>query len=138
MTAMRHRIASLLLATAITLLAACFAHAQTPSGLWQGIALDVRANAPPETYPVRIRVEGEEVRVDYPTLACGGRLDRLRVVGDFVEYRERLTYGLDKCIDGGRVALRPQGGRLLWYWTGEETSEPDVAASAVLVRVPTN
>ena len=135
---MRHPPARLLLAATAALVAACSAHAQTPSGQWQGLALDVRADAPPETYPVRIRVEGEDVRVDYPTLACGGRLDRLGAIGDVVEYRERLTYGLDKCLDGGRVALRPQGGKLLWYWTGAETSEPDVAASAVLGRAPTS
>ncbi|MCC7272261.1 MAG: hypothetical protein IT561_06295, partial [Alphaproteobacteria bacterium] len=45
------------------------------------------------------------------------------------------TQGVGACVDNGTVGLRTKSGKLLWYWTGEDTNQPEGAASAVLFRV---
>ena len=72
--------------------------------------------------------------VSYPSLNCGGPLTRVGAGRGGVVYREIITSGLDTCISGGTVTLVPVNGNLFWYWTGENSDDPEVNASAVLTR----
>ncbi len=56
--------------------------------------------------------------IDYPDLKCGGTLTYIKTEGVYSFYRERITQGKEKCIDGGTVRLKKHGGKLEWYWYG--------------------
>ena len=71
-------------------------------------------------YETRIDLNGTKGRIDYPTLNCGGSLEHVRDDRDTSIFVEHLTYGRDKCIDGGRVAVRSHTNFVTWSWTYEE------------------
>ena len=128
----------------VLLLVACWAIgapglpalAQKAGGTWRGQVLQPDPDGRTEVYPVRMTINDSGGTIDYPTLSCGGTLTRLRAIGDVVEYREKLTYGVDRCIDNGTVGVRIKGRLLLWHWTGEAGGYPDEGASAVLTEAP--
>lgn len=91
-------------------------------------------------YPARISLgrDGPPGTVlgtsDYPTLPCGGELTlRERLPGGGVVLREQLTYGTDRCIDGGTVTLTRVDGRdaITYSWT---RAPADGRSSGVLAR----
>lgn len=47
--------------------------------------------------------------VDYPSFSCGGSLTFAEERNGSFYYTERITYGKDKCIDGGKVEVLPSG-----------------------------
>jgi hypothetical protein len=49
------------------------------------------------------------------------------------EYHESITYGQDKCIDGGNITVRFFKGNLSWIWVGQADGQP-YNAVAVLKR----
>lgn len=62
-------------------------------------------------------------RVSYPTLNCGGDMTFLGTQGGKAYFRETLTYGLENCVDGGKIELTRQGSGLKYrYWNpGHDT-----------------
>jgi hypothetical protein len=64
---------------------------------------------------------GSVGNIGYPSLGCGGNLDFIRTDGTSFWYRERLSYGKNKCIDGGTIQMRahPLGDTTSWVWTWE-------------------
>lgn len=93
-------------------------HAQ-PAGLcgsWRG---DVAQQNPPASYPVEMQLYGHDGNTTYPSVGCGGRLKFLRSDGAGYWYREHISYGGDKCSDGGIIEMRPQpsGNHTSWNWT---------------------
>ncbi|HJQ55916.1 MAG TPA: hypothetical protein VJ890_03365 [Vineibacter sp.] len=128
------RCASLALAV---ILVAVPAPAQEPlSGNWSGLGLEVSGNSETQIYPIDVRLDASGGgAIDYPDLGCGGSLTPLRTVGGVREFRETLSYGIDNCVDGGTVGLFPKDDRLIFYWTGEGTAQPDSVVSAVLRAV---
>lgn len=128
----------------VLLLAACAvigatglpALAQKAGTTWRGQVLQPYPDGKTGVYPVRMTLSDAGGTIDYPSLSCGGTLTRLRTVGDVVEYREKLTYGANRCIDNGTVGVRIKGRLLLWHWTGEAGGYPDEGASAVLKEAP--
>jgi hypothetical protein len=122
-----------------TLLLATAAWAQQPSltGTWDGVALEVHAGGETQLYSIQIHIADDGTgKIDYPTLACGGLLTPLRKSGDVQEFRESLSYGHDNCVDNGTVSLWLKAGKLFWYWTGEDSSQPESVASAILRPAP--
>jgi hypothetical protein len=93
-------------------------HAQ-PAGLcgsWRGV---VSQHNPPATYPVAMQLYGHDGHITYSSAGCGGRLELLRTDGTGHWYQEHITYGGDKCSDGGMIEMqpRPSGGGTSWNWT---------------------
>ncbi len=107
------------------------------AGLWRG---PVTQTDPVETYEVDITLfpgPGGTLatgRADYPSLACGGRLEMMAQSAGRVVTREVLTYGWDACIDQGILTLsaRPDG-RLDFIWREHPDARP--LATGVLVRL---
>ena len=62
-------------------------------------------------YPVMLTL-GDFIRVDYPSLPCGGFLTLEKIEGDTAYLRERITYGQGTCRDGVEVQLSKQNGQL--------------------------
>jgi hypothetical protein len=111
--------------------------AQTSALTWTGLGLQAGTGGAVETWTIRLTLNADgSASIAYPSLNCGGSLTRLRSDGDLTEYRETLTYGLDKCVNLGTVGVLPRAGTLIWYWTGENTTSPGDVATAVLRRAP--
>lgn len=95
---------------------ATLAYAVGLGGSWSG---SVTQSEPSQTYPMEMQLFGAKGNIGYPSLGCGGNLLLLRVdEGKTFVYRESLTYGRDKCIDGGVVQIRRHslGGDTNWEW----------------------
>lgn len=129
---------------ALSVLTASCAHLQSLSsaatrpaamaGTWEGTGIQSPADDDP-SWPMRIVLNPQgDGAVSYPSLNCGGPLTRVGAGRGGVVYREIITSGLDTCISGGTVTLVPVNGKLFWYWTGENSDDPEVNASAVLTR----
>jgi hypothetical protein len=97
-------------------------------GSWSG---NVSQENPPATYPVEMQLYGNGGNTAYASAGCGGRLEFLRTDGTSYWYREQLSYGADKCTDGGTVEMRadPSGDRASWNWTW---TGPDASVTGVL------
>jgi hypothetical protein len=104
-------------------------------GSWAGVGFQKMSDGKIEQWTIRMHiVSRDNATIDYPSLNCGGTLTYLRDVGDIREFRERLTYGADRCIDNGTVGLHAKLGKLIWYWSGEGTKDPETLATSVLER----
>lgn len=104
------------------------------AGTWEGTGIQSPSIDDP-AWPMRIVLDAQgDGTVSYPSLNCGGPLTRVGAARGGVVYREVITHGAETCISGGTVTLVPANGKLFWYWTGENTDDPEVNASAVLTR----
>src|SRR4051794_11928115 len=95
-------------------------------GTWRG---DVPQQNPPASYPLAMQLYGLGGNTTYPS--CGGRLEFVRSEGAGYWYQEHVTYGADKCSDGGMIEMRrdPAGDPNAWSWT---RTAAGVAVTAVL------
>jgi hypothetical protein len=82
-------------------------------GSWSG---EVSQSNPPATYPVDLQLYGNVGSIAYPSAGCGGELEFLRTDGTSHWYQERITYGGDKCTDGGVIEMRARDD-ITWNWT---------------------
>jgi hypothetical protein len=64
---------------------------------------------------------GNVGNINYPSLRCGGNLEFIKTDGTSFWYREHLTFGEDKCIDGGMIQLRrlAPSDDTTWDWRWE-------------------
>ncbi|HWA22903.1 MAG TPA: hypothetical protein VG735_10955 [Caulobacterales bacterium] len=120
-----------LIAMAFGVLMAAFAtmaSAQAaPVGVWRGIGLQVDSGGKESEWTIDLRIKADgSATIEYPSLKCGGALARLPSGG----YRETITHG--NCVTGGTIGLVPMSGKLIWYWTAEDTPYRDINATAVL------
>ena len=100
------------------------------SGSWSG---EVSQINPPATYTVEMQVDGNGGNISYPSAGCGGKLEFLRTDGTSYWYQERISYGEDKCTNGGviEIGVQPSGDNTLdWKWTGSGISVTGVLRSA--------
>ena len=117
------------------------AGATTMAGTWTGEGQQWnsgdRTMDPDEEWDLRVTLVdaagGYAGTVEYPDQECGGTLEYVgpntdpgAQPGDAV-FRERITYGTDRCIDEGTVLLRPSGRYLIYAWA--ITGRPTVAAA---------
>ena len=111
-SALRTTIAVLMLVSAV---AAIHSSAGGLGGSWEG---KVTQDNPPETYPMEMNLYGNVGNINYPSLGCGGNLEFIRTDGKVYWYREHITFGKDKCIDGGTIQMRRHalGDDTYWDW----------------------
>lgn len=115
-------------ALAFALGSSAFAQTARLSGAWSGLGLQV---GPAETWTISMTLgPGGSGRISYPSLQCGGDLIFESARGPVSYYREHITYG--DCVDNGLIGVYPHARHLMWFWSGEDTAFPDMAASAVL------
>ncbi len=105
-------------AVALCLLAAAAARAELPSGSWCGIAEQTNPDGEKSYWSAAMVLRGVEGTMEYPSLDCGGTLAYERSDGAIHFYREQITWGRDRCLDGGLVAVEPVGTGVRWEWTG--------------------
>lgn len=91
------------------------AYAAGLGGTWSGTVTQSDNN---QSYTVEMELYGGRGTINYPSLRCGGNLLLASEHDKTVSYRESLTFGKDKCIDGGLVQLspHPSGDPTMWNW----------------------
>lgn len=108
----------LLLCIFVIFLPIDLAGAQQLSGDWSGTAQQSGPGDQRSQWHARMVLNGSTGQMDYPSLGCGGPLTFVNKNGNIWFYRERITYGADKCIDGGMIAVEPSGDSIQWAWNG--------------------
>lgn len=87
------------------------------------------------TFPMEMNLYGKVGNINYPTLSCGGNLQLIGGDGTAFWYREHITYGTKKCINGGTIELRRHAlgdSRAWdWRWSGAGVSARGVVFGAV-------
>ncbi len=91
-------------------------HAQTLSGQWSGTVHQTGPRNASESYPATMKLNGASGTMDYPSLGCGGSLTFMNKNGNIYYYRENITYGANRCTNGGMVAVQPGGNGVTWAW----------------------
>lgn len=111
-SALRTTIALLVLFSAV---AAIDSYSRGLGGSWEG---NVTQDDPPSTYPMEMNLYGDVGNINYPSLRCGGNLKFIRSDGKSYWYQENLTFGKDKCIDGGilQMSRHALGDDTYWDW----------------------
>lgn len=115
---------------ALVLLCGENSFAEALYGKWSGIVQQFGPGDYKGSYFAEITLEGNSGKMNYPTLGCGGELSFENEKEGIVSYREHISYGQKKCIDGGLIAVRPSGDSLQWAWNG-----PQATASGILAGI---
>ena len=118
-------------AACLSLATATAAFAQAPglSGSWEGEVTQIGPGTYRGGYAAKMTLNGATGNIDYPGLSCGGELRFYERRGQAFAYRERLTYGVERCINAGLVSVTPlDGGAVRWEWS------MDSSASGTLQR----
>lgn len=110
----------------------CVVDARTIYGSWSGSAHQSPAGSSSD-YPVSMSLNESGGSTDYPSLGCGGTLSLVSGNELASEYIEHITYGNDKCIDGGAVTVRLKNNVVAWTWLGSYDNQ-QYNAIAVLSR----
>ena len=83
------------------------------SGIWSGTGIQDGSS-----WTVEVALGDQGASSRYPTLQCGGELDPISVSATRLEYWERITFWLSRCVSGGRVLLERTSEeelRYTWY-----------------------
>jgi hypothetical protein len=107
--------------------------AQTLDGTWRGTVHQSPAGEDASDYPVVMVITTSGGSIDYPTLGCGGSLRRLSGGNTSAQFRENITRGADKCVNGGIISVNLSQGRLSWTYRGQQGGNT-YTGNAVLER----
>ncbi|MFA5454707.1 MAG: hypothetical protein WC272_05255 [Sulfurimonas sp.] len=72
-------------------------------GIWSGFV--VRGSGGSGDIMIKITYSGEAT-INYDSLHCGGELIIQEKTVDLVKFKEKLTYGADKCVDRHSITLK--------------------------------
>jgi len=111
----------------------CMANAPSLTGTWVGSGHQSPAGQSGADWSIAMTIADSGGSIDYPSLGCGGTLGEISRDDASAQYRESITYGQDKCIDGGTITVRYVNGNLAWSWFGNAQGQP-YNAIAVLTR----
>ena len=100
----------------------------TYSGVWHGVGIQSDMS----DWDMQVTLGPTLGVVRYPRLQCGGRWQYEAVTGSSLSGVENIEYGLQNCIETGRIYLQPyDDNRIIFMWCGEADG---VSAVAVLAR----
>ncbi|TJV25334.1 MAG: hypothetical protein E5Y04_11000 [Mesorhizobium sp.] len=111
----------------------CAVNVPSLSGTWVGNGHQSPAGEAGADWAIVMTINDGSASIDYPSLGCGGSLSQRSRDDISAEYHESITYGQDKCIDGGNITVRFYKGNLSWIWVGHADGQP-YNAVAVLKR----
>lgn len=109
----------------------CAVNAPSLDGTWVGSGHQSPAGASGGDWSIAMTISQGNSSIDYPSLGCGGSLAEISRDDTSAEYRESITYGLDKCINGGTITVRYVNGSLAWTWFGEASGQQYNAIAAL-------
>ncbi|MCP4382222.1 MAG: hypothetical protein GY798_12550 [Hyphomicrobiales bacterium] len=108
------------------LLASAEADDASFSGVWTGTGTQGE-----QSWSIRVTFGPDRVRIDYPSLACGGIWQPASADPGpgRATYHERLEYGLDVCAADGFVRLRKTRSGIDYEWSRSPGAQVEATAS---------
>jgi hypothetical protein len=100
------------------------------TGTWEGTGYQIDNN---ETWTMKLTVRGNRYIIEYPSLKCSGRWTPVSINARRATFRERITVGLEQCVDRGKVVVERLSARQVAY-RFVNNGERNVNASAILNR----
>ncbi|MEE9453641.1 MAG: hypothetical protein V3V13_04580 [Paracoccaceae bacterium] len=98
------------------------------AGLWHGVGVQIDG----PDWEMQLTLGDGATMVAYPTLDCGGEWQDIKVDATQILAVERITYGMEDCLDGGLIRLQEYGeGMLIYHWFDNSGK---ALAAAVLLR----
>jgi hypothetical protein len=91
------------------------------SGTWNGSG---HQQGTQSDWSIRLNVivdnDTAQFKISYPSLKCGGTWTLQREFSRSASFIEHITFGTDKCVDGGTVtvALGATGTTMAYQWIG--------------------
>ena len=82
---------------------------------------------------MKLTVRGKHYKIEYPSLKCGGRWIPLSIDRRRARFIERITFGLEDCVDKGNVVIERLSRRQIAYRFSNRGTR-QVTASAILNR----
>jgi len=93
-------------------------------GTWTGVAHQQQNNS---DWSVRLVASGSSYKVSYPSLGCSGYLSVYEITSSTGRFLERITSGLDKCVDGVTITLtRVSATQIRYQAHGTDISVADL------------
>jgi len=111
----------------------CTVNVPSLAGTWVGDGHQSPAGAAGADWSIAMTIRDSGASIDYPSLGCGGTPGEISRDDISAQYHESITYGQDKCIDGGTITVRYVNGNLAWSWFGAAQGQ-QFNAIAVLTR----
>ncbi|MBZ9797904.1 hypothetical protein [Mesorhizobium sp. ES1-4] len=111
----------------------CTVNVPSLAGTWVGSGHQSPAGDAGADWSIAMTIGDDAASIDYPSLGCGGSLSQTSRDDTSAQFHESITYGQDKCIDGGDITVRFYKGNLSWTWVGQADGQP-YNAIAVLTR----
>lgn len=101
-------------------------------GVWEGEATQYNTSTE-QNWSIKIDFTPEgEVKIDYPSLECGGQLSVLNTGANHVDFREKISYGVG-CVDNGQITLTKEDeNTVVFQWYDVEGKE---GASGILSKI---
>jgi len=90
------------------------------SGIWTGIGYQ-KNNGSRWTIKMTIDSLNSKYLIEYPSLNCGGVLSATNIPSlqdPVLVFSEKITFGNDRCVDGGKITVIPSGNLMKWDWYG--------------------
>jgi hypothetical protein len=99
-------------------------------GIWEGTGYQRNPN---ENWTIKLTVQNDTYRIDYPSLSCGGEWKLISRDKCAVTFREKLTYGQKRCVDNVTVTMQKLNDSQIAVWY-IEPNRTRVNSNAVLDR----
>ena len=98
------------------------------NGMWEGTGYQIDNN---ETWTMKLTVRDKRYKIEYPSLKCGGRWIPQSISRSRARFIEKITVGLEDCVDNGNVILERLNRRQIAYRFSNRGNR-QVTASAIL------
>src|SRR5688572_14179947 len=72
------------------------------NGTWEGTGYQTDNN---QTWTMKLTAQGRSYRIEYPSLKCGGRWVPLSIDRGRAKFIEKITFGLEDCVNNGIVVI---------------------------------
>lgn len=93
-------------------------------GVWTGDGYQFDSSG---RWSIKVTISQKNTLIAYPSLKCGGTLTLLKKSIHEMAFKERITYGKKRCLNGGKVVLKltgPGKANYAWYLSnGEKGAE---------------
>src|ERR1700744_4335203 len=99
-------------------------------GVWEGRGTQSPPGYAPD-WSIVMTINPKDGSIAPPSLNCGGTLTQLSRDDNSAQFREAITYGKDRCIDGGTITVKLAAGRLSWSWNGTVNGTQYTASAQV-------
>jgi hypothetical protein len=100
------------------------------NGSWEGTGYQIDSGT---TWTMSFRARGRRFSIEYPSLKCSGTWRLVSVNSRRAVFRERITVGMEQCVNQGVVTIERLNGRQIAY-RFSYAGATDVSASAILNR----